>query len=288
MSMRTLSETVERLCEASRRKALDPYLAVQWPETIDLAAWYTSPELVSLEGTEIWDALPDETRKRLAFWEAVNFYSLNVHGEKALIEGLARRLYRGGEDDPSAYLHHFLDEENKHMVYFGGFCRRYAGKVYRDRKLVLPREYEDGEEDFLFFAKVLVFEELVDEHNRRMAKDERLAPVARQINASHHHEESRHLVFGREQVVALFERHASRWPAEVLERVRAYLASYLVATWKEYFNPDAYADAGLEDPYGIAERAFHHPAARARRTELSLACVEFLREHGMLAGESAP
>ncbi len=42
--------------------------------------------------------------------------------EKALIEGLAKRLY--DEERPSEhsrYIHHFLDEENKHMTFFGNF-----------------------------------------------------------------------------------------------------------------------------------------------------------------------
>ena len=119
-------------------------------------------------------ARPTISGKRLSFCETVNFFSLNIHGEKRLIEGLARRLYRRGMEDLTAYLHHFLDEENKHMVYFGGFCTEYAGKVYPDRKVAFPREYAAGEEDFLFFAQVLIFEEIVDVYNVHLATDERL------------------------------------------------------------------------------------------------------------------
>src|SRR6266705_194388 len=62
--------------------------------------------------------------------------NLNIHGEKALVEGLARKLYEREKREISPYLHHFLDEENKHMVYFGEFCTRYAGKIYPDKKLI--------------------------------------------------------------------------------------------------------------------------------------------------------
>ncbi|MFN0009247.1 MAG: diiron oxygenase [Planctomycetota bacterium] len=286
--MKSLAQLSAQLCEASEKKYVNPYEYLEWPQTLDRERWYTSPELVSLHGTGTWDALDEPARKRLSFFEAVNFFSLNIHGEKSLVEGLARRLYAKGGEDHSAYLHHFLDEENKHMVYFGGFCSRYAGKVYRDRKVAFPREYAEGEEDFLFFAKVLIFEEIVDVYNLRMSKDERLEPIARRINLIHHLEETRHLAFGRAITAELFERHAPRWGAETRRSVSEYLVAYLRATWKEYWNPDVYADAGLEDPYGNARTAFEHPGRVALRREIAGPCVRYLLEHGMIEAEPAP
>jgi hypothetical protein len=286
--MKSLAELSEQLCEASEKKYVNPYEYLDWPATLDRERWYTSPELVSLHGTETWDALDEAARKRLSFLEAVNFFSLNIHGEKSLIEGLAHRLYAGGSAGHSPYLHHFLDEENKHMVYFGGFCSRYAGQVYRDRKVAFPREYAEGEEDFLFFAKVMIFEEIVDVYNLRMSKDERLEPIARRINLIHHLEETRHLAFGRAITAELFETHAPKWDARTRQAVSEYLAAYLRATWKEYWNPDVYADAGLPEPYEIARTAFDHPACRARRREIDAGCVRYLLEHGMIAEEPLP
>lgn len=287
MSPKTLAETVETLCVASRDKALDPY-ELEWPERLDHEQWFLAPELLSLHGTEAGDALDEPARKRLSFFEAVNFFSLNIHGERPLVAGLADRLYRPGSEDVEAYLHHFLDEENDHMVYFGGFCRRYAGKVYPDRKMVVPREYAPGEEDLLFFARVLVFEEIVDVYNVRCARDERLHPLARKIHLLHHLDESRHLVFGRRFVKELFDRHAPSWPRETLAGVREYLAAYVAATWREYYNPSVYADAGLPgDPYEIREKAIAHPAQRAHRQAVTAPCLRLLRESGILEGEVA-
>src|SRR5262245_43955558 len=258
-----LRATVARLCDSSRTHFSNPHDAVRhWPETIAGDHWFTSPELVSLHGTDRWASLDEVARKRLSFWEAVNFYSLNIHGEKPLVEGLAQRLYRRGSEGIDAYLHHFLDEENKHMVYFGEFCTRYAGRIYPDKKLAFPREYAPGEEDFLFFAKVLIFEELVDVYNVEMSLDSRLHAIARQINTVHHLDEARHLVFGRRLVPELFHRYALGWSADTLQSVRGYLAAYLGATWREYYSPQVYRDAGLAgDPYEIAEEAFADEAA---------------------------
>jgi len=282
----SLEATVERLCRVSVEQCIDPHAQIEWPERVDEDAWYTSPELVSLYGTPTWEALGEAQRKRLSFFEAINFFSLNIHGERMLIEGLARRLYRRGQEAISPYLHHFLDEENKHMSYFGQFCTRYAGKVYPEKKLPFEQEFAPGEEDFLFFSKVLVFEEIVDVYNRRMSRDERVAPIAREIHRLHHFEETRHLSFGREVVAELFARHRAQWPEDVLRGVRATLAAYLGATWKEYYNPDAYRDAGLPDAFELRRIALASACGRAHRSEVSEGCLRFLLKEGIL--EEAP
>jgi hypothetical protein len=280
-----LSDTVRKLSASSRRTYQNPYQAISWPDDLDRRQWYTTPELISLYGTRFWHELSDERRRELSFWEAVNFYSLNIHGEKMLMEGLVRRLYRPGMEEVSEYLHHFLDEENKHSVWFGTFCTRYAGKVYPDRKVVFPRDYADGEEDFLFFSMVAVFEEIVDRYNIVQGRDERLVPVARQINSNHHAEETRHLVFGRRIVDELWRRWSKEWPDEVVEGVRSYLAAFLVATWKEYYNPDVYRDAGFADPWAVANDAWDDPITRAHRQEITHRCLRPFLETGVFKTE---
>lgn len=281
--MDALGKLADRLSEASVKAYRSPYEAVEWPEAIDKDAWWFAPELMSLYGTPAWDALDEPGRKALSFWEAVNFFSLNIHGEKPLIEGLARRLYRAKERTPvDDYLHHFLDEENKHMTWFGGFCRRYAGKIYPDKKVPFPRQYAPGEEDLLFFAKVMIFEEIVDVYNLRMARDERLHPLARRINLLHHQDESRHLAFGRRMVKTLFEEGREAWGDGVVDGIRTYLAGYLYATWKEYYNPQAYADAGVPgDAYDTLEMAWDHPAQAAHRAAVGSNAARILEEIGL-------
>jgi hypothetical protein len=282
--MNGFESVVAKLCSLSIRDYINPYAYLEWPDRFEIGEeWYVSPELLSVYGTPLYDRLSTEEQKRLSFYDAINFFSLNIHGEKSLIEGLAQRLYRRGNDTVSPYIHHFLDEENKHMLYFGGFCMRYAGKVYPDRKMVFSREYAPGEEDVLFFAKVLIFEELVDVYNKRMAKDERLAAIARQINFLHHRDESRHLAFGRLHLKNLFEKHSPSWPAETREGVREYLKNYIVTTWKEYYNPAVYRDAGFGSPFDIQEEALQSDITRQHRKQISAGCIRFLMETGMLA-----
>ncbi len=276
---------IEKLCTASIQHTKSPYDNMPWTDSVDWNAWYMSPELISIYGTEVFKNLTEAEQKKLAFYEAVNFFSLNIHGEKPLVQGLADRLYRDDTLEISPYLHHFLDEENDHMVYFGGFCSRYAKKVYRDKKFSFPREYAEGEEDFLFFLKVVIFEEVADAHNVRMAKDDRLHPLAREINKRHHLDEARHLVFGRALVKELFEKFSPKWSAEKKEELSNYISNYIIATWKEYSNPEVYEDAGLKDPYDLVDLGFESEFAKLRRKEITANCIRYLLENKMTLSE---
>src|SRR5437016_5716465 len=145
--MTRTDKTIETLCQASKKQYINPYTALDWPAQLDPKLWCMAPELMSLHGTETFLALPEEKQLKLSLFEIINFFSLTIHGEKKLIEKVVRYLYRVPYQDITEYLQHFLDEETKHIVYFGEFCRRYAGKVYPDRHLLgVPIEYSPGEE----------------------------------------------------------------------------------------------------------------------------------------------
>jgi hypothetical protein len=282
MDDRTL-HVVERLCGLSREKATALGSAIEWPAERDRDAWYTSPELLSVHEIAAAERLSESQLRELSFYEALNFFSLNVHGEKFLLDGLASRLHRRDFARTTEYLHHFIDEENKHLFYFGTFCLRYGGKVYSHAHLAFPRDYARGEEDVLFFAKVLLFEEIVDYYNSRMAGDARLAPVAREVNRLHHLDETRHLAFGRLLVKDLFDRHRSGWSRETLATVRATLRGFVEAIWRQYYNPEAYGDAGVADPHEMARRAF--ASGQAHRTEVTRRSIAFLASAGILEEE---
>lgn len=278
----------EKLSEASVRLHYSALEAVPMPEKLDRNQWFTAPELMTLWGQPEWNELSEETKKLLSFYEAVNFYSLNINGEKALIEGLARRLYdETRPSEHSRYIHHFLDEENKHMTFFGTFCMKYAGKVYQDRKFNFPREYMEGEEEFLFFLKVFIFEEIADYFNVKMGSDQRLVETARLINHYHHVDESRHLAFGRAHLKEVFDRYKGNWGEDYVASLSAYIHQYLVATWREYYNPDAYADAGIPNSWELSEKVFDSETAKLFRRTVSESLLNYLKKCGILPPEFA-
>ena len=122
---RPIEETAQRLTRASEKFFYDVTTKLSWPDALDPSQWAMAPELVSLYGTPLWDGLSDAQRKKLAFHEIAGFFSLILHGERPLLEGLSHRLYTLEKNlTITEYMHHFLDEENKHSIYFGGFCTR--------------------------------------------------------------------------------------------------------------------------------------------------------------------
>jgi P-aminobenzoate N-oxygenase AurF len=280
-----LAGVVERLSRSSQRSAVAIADGADWPDRIDpCAAWCFTPEWSSLYGTDAWHALDPAGRQRLAFHEAANFFSLNIHGEKALMQGLAERLYRPDLAEVAQYLHHFLDEENKHSVYFGRFCRRYA-RIYPSRQVPFEQPRPRGEADVLFFAKALVFEELADAYNRVQAADERLHPLVRWINHQHHVDEARHLHFGRRLLAALWEMWVPRWGPDETEALRRYVDRFFTMTWRAYYNPDVYADCGFTDPWATADAAWASPHQREHRRRASARALRSCREAGVLDEE---
>lgn len=284
--METSAGLATRLTKASRRLLWDVYSQFQWPEALDELRFCMPPELISIYGTEVYEGLDDAQRRKLSLYEIGNFFSLVLQGERPLVQGLVHRLYaKETKGDITDYLHHFVDEENKHMVMFGEFCKRYVGKVYPEKKIVLPREYAKGEEEVAFFCKVLVVEELGDFYNVAIEKDERCDAMVREVNRVHHVDEARHLAFGRLYLAELFASHKAKWSDETLKSFREWLAAYLKGSWADYYNPAMYRDAGLPNDYQIRQMALSHPACAEHRKRASQKLVNYFLKHELLAEE---
>jgi hypothetical protein len=278
----TASTLATRLSTASVKKAWDVYSAFDWPEKIDPSEWCMAPELISLHGTSAWDALDEAGRRLLSLHEVANFFSLTLHGERPLVQGLCNQMYSRQNTPVTEYLHHFLDEENRHMVMFAMFCNRYVGKVYPMKKLALPKKYAKGEEDVTFFIKALVIEELGDFYNVEMGHDDRLAPIVREVNKFHHRDEARHIVFGRKLLAETFAHWAPQWSEETLEGVRAWVGDYLRSSWNDFYNPAVYRDAGVSDPYAARKEALAAAPCRAHRERASAKLIDYFLDAGIL------
>lgn len=264
MTTLTFDKVVSRLSALSEEKFMDPG-ALNWPAEADSDSWYFSPELISLYGSDIWSRMSDPERKKLSFYEAVNFFSVNIHGEKYLISEISRRLYQGQGSELFRYLLHFVEEEVKHMMYFSGFCDRYAGKVYPDRTIQIATSGDEETEMFLLFARINIFEEITDYYNIAMAKDKRLEPIVMEINRIHHVEESRHLAFGINFLRDSLDRHAEDWDSEHRATMKSHLSGYLDFVWKQYYNPDVYDDLGIVDSLKVRQETFESPQAQKHR-----------------------
>ncbi|MFD0689917.1 diiron oxygenase [Actinomadura fibrosa] len=257
---RRFQDVLGRLVEMSERDYYNPYRLFDWPDSLPDDAYWMTPELMAEHGTDVWDELPEPRRRALSKWQSINFYSLNVHGIRELLHEIVARIHTADFDVPSEYFHHIIGEENEHMWFFAAFCRRYGGKIYPPRSLRLAGPGIAGADHFLVFARLLVFEELVDVFNQRMAGDDRLHPTIRKVNEVHHQDESRHIAFGRQIVAMLHADLRERLGDGELAALEDYLKGYMRGSVASLCEPGAYRDAGIPEPYAVRRRVLASPA----------------------------
>ncbi|HTJ66808.1 MAG TPA: diiron oxygenase [Actinospica sp.] len=284
-----LEQALARLVAMSERDYYDPYTLFDWPASLPDDAYWMSPELMSVHGTKVGARLTEPQLRALSKWESINFYSLNVEGIRELITEVMMRIHTADFAVSSEYLHRMIGEENEHMWFFAKFCLDYGGKIYPDKSLRLPvADQSPLAAHFLVFARLLLFEEIVDYFNKPMGTDDRLHPTIQRINAIHHQDESRHVAFGRQVVALLHRRLREQASAEELAQLETYLKRYLRASVDGLVNPAAFRDAGIPDPYQartevLADEAFHE--AERKMLKRSMA---FLVSEGVFADDRMP
>ncbi|HVE82549.1 MAG TPA: diiron oxygenase [Myxococcales bacterium] len=276
MRMEPVERAAAVLSRTSAARFRDPYHCFDWPSRPEPDRLAMSRPLISLAAHPIWETLTDEQRWRAALLETAAFFSLNVAGERELMIGLAARLHHGTLAPASEYLLHFIQEECAHSAVFTRFCRIYAGRLYPDRQVRLPRKYLAGEEEFLFFAQVLVFEQLAGWHNAQNAHDAEVWALPRAIHEYHAEEEARHVAFGRTVVEALWNAHSPGWGEEGRAQVAGYLRRYLEALHRLYVSPFVYRDLGLADPMGLRAQVLALPARQQVQRDASARVLAFL------------
>ncbi|MFB9836542.1 diiron oxygenase [Actinoallomurus acaciae] len=260
----------------------NPYTIFDWPESIEPDKPWMSESLTTLAGTPMWDELTREQQIALTKYEAINFFSLNIHGIRELMSEVVMRIHERTYANVSEFLHHFIGEENEHMWFFAQFCLRYGGKLYPAQPTLQAdsvSHLSPVAREMIIFARILIFEEIVDYYNAHMATDESLPPIAREINRVHHQDESRHVAFGRMVFTNLLGQVANRDPDEV-PVVAEYLENYLRYSIGTLYNPAAYRDAGIPDALALRRRALEHPARAEAHDQILKRTRKFLDKAG--------
>lgn len=252
-----------QLIRLSRDRHVNSFSQIEWPDSLPDDAWWLSPELLSVHGTEYADTLSEAQLKRLSKWECINAFSLNVEGERELIHMLAARLYAPDLPDIDAYIHHFIDEENKHLWFFGEFCRRYAGKIYSSKKVSIADETFGNEMSFfLLFARIFIFEEIGGYYNVIAGGDERVSPFVRSIHQIHHADEARHITFGRAILAQTKEIAFAASDEDTRAAAVAHLQRYVQISIESLYQPAMYRDSGIEGGVALRRALLAHPARR--------------------------
>jgi P-aminobenzoate N-oxygenase AurF len=275
-------DVLDRLSSMSVENYYNPYRMFEWPDELPEDMWWMSPALTTTYGTDVAEELTREQLHALSRYESINFYSLNVHGIRELLIEVTKRIHTAEFAAPSQFFHHFIGEENEHMWFFAEFCLRYGAKIYQQPRggaeTIPPRNAES----LLVFARILIFEELVDHFNSQIALDKDLHDTIRQINRIHHQDESRHIAFGRELVRTLFENFCSQASDEELAQVSDYLKRYMSFSFESLFNPQVYRDAGVDKPLEIRRRLLEDPRRAEFEQQVFRKTSSFLAKNRIL------
>lgn len=282
------TDILRRLVDKSVDGYYNPYREFDWPDALPHDMAWLSEDLSSVYGTALAGELTSEEMHRLTRWESINFYSLNVEGIRELLVEVVRRIHTRGFELPSDFFHHFVGEENEHMWFFAEFCLRYGGKIYSGPKLSSIAHEDSRIENLLVFCRVLLFEEIVDFYNMRMAGDESLHPTIRKVNRVHHEDESRHIAFGRELVSLLWSALAPELNDEQRSEIEQYLKRYIVFSIRSFYNPQIYRDAGLSDPLGFRERVLADPGRREVERKVVRKPMSFMVKSGIFTDDLLP
>ncbi|HET9382961.1 MAG TPA: diiron oxygenase [Streptomyces sp.] len=276
---------LDRLSSMSVEDYYNPYQMFQWPDTLPQSMWWMSPELTTTYGTDIAAELTEEQLYALSKYESVNFYSLNVHGIRELLIEVTQRIHTDDFTRTSEFFHHFIGEENEHMWFFAEFCQRYGHKIYKQLRGGAETVPPGNAASLLVFARILIFEELVDHFNVRMGSDERLNDTIRQINRIHHQDESRHIAFGRELVKVLFESFRERATRQELDQVSDYLKRYMTYSFETLYNPQVYKDAGVPNALEVRRRLLDGPRRREFEAQVFRKTLPYLTRIGIVQGD---
>jgi hypothetical protein len=266
--MDTLEHGQAKLNEAARRLSLislslarglhHPFTRVTYQTELDRNLPQFPEELLSLYHHPIYASLSAEQKWTLGLLETINFFSVNIHGERKLVQGLEERLYVpsrfGGSWDIGNYLQHFIHEENAHTHMLAGYCYRYGDGVMKDYAIQVeePRLSDIGAE-LLFFGRVFVLEMFLDHLNTAAMRDERLDVTVRQIHRFHHDEEARHMAFDREVIEFCVAQAEAADLRDEMKTIAKLLDDYGRVAIKSLYSPVVYKKIGIENPTAVAQ-----------------------------------
>lgn len=245
---------LEKLIKISKDRSYDVYERFLWPERVSEDALWCDENLLTTYGTPLHDRLDERQRIALSKWEAINFFSLNVHGIKDAIAFVCNRFYDRRYEKYSEYLHFFLSEENAHMWFFAKFCLDYGGKIYRTLSVKTDDASSALVSDLYMFSSTLIFEEFVGFYNQKVGNNDSVPEIIREINRQHYIDESRHVQFGREVIKDIYEeirRTDPNWEgrhAEIEKTIKRIFLHFIGLM----YSPSAYADAETHKSLGFS------------------------------------
>jgi hypothetical protein len=275
---------VSSLTELPRVRYEDPLARIDW-RAVDRDCWWLPPSLLSLAGVPEFERLPVGTRQLLSHLEYVHLLEAGLWLESQFMARLARLAHRSDDVARRVRFLHEVREEAGHSLMFVELLHRSGYGVQSEGGAVMRVLDILGRllpsRSALFWAMVVVGEELPDRLNRRLRRgveDATLSAVVYRIANIHTRDEAMHSAYAREQC----RRTTGDCPA--WQRVLlAPLLSVAIDWYARYvYFPSAatYQRAGLAPGRLWRARALANPCRRAQVADMLRPTIEFLHRSG--------
>lgn len=282
MPEQIVEQSAERLLASAARLSRDPMTEIDWDACLEEDLYGLSPEWSTLYGTAYWDELSEEQRRELTRHESASVASTGIWFELILQQMILRDVY--STDPASSEFQWALTEvadECRHSIMFARTIGKVGSPVYSPSFVTreLGRLFKTLAVGESAYAAILVAEEVLDVMQRDWMRDPRVLPLIRQVNNIHVVEESRHMMFARDETRAALvgAGRARRWTSAL---VIAIAASVIV---RAMVNPAVYANVGLDAGRAVREAAGNEHHRALMRSSCS-GLMEFLGSAGLLTG----
>jgi hypothetical protein len=284
-----LDDIATKLSTASMDKKdgiYEPFTRIEYQEVLDKNMFQFPEELMSIYYHPIYKELTYEQKWNLSLKETVNFFSINIHGERQLVKGLEERLYiqsRIGESwKVGDYLQHFIHEENAHTHMLAGYCFRYGDGVMKDYTTSVQDPILCSiSQELLFFGRVFVFESFLDYLNSIAMRDTSIDTTARQIHRLHHIEEARHIAFDRAVIRYCVNVLKNQKLYDELKIIAKLLDDYASVAVKSLYSPKIYKNINIENPTSLPHETQEVPERIKIEKKWMFKAKEFLTEVGL-------
>ena len=271
-----------RLLVSSAKATYYPLTEIARDAPVDTGRYAMPAHRISLYGTALWDQLTEQQRRELSRQEAASIADRGIWFEAILMQMLIRYAYHR---DPTAshiqYAYTEIADECRHTVMFARLIRKLGAQHDRLDPLAhicgwVLKTYSNGP---LTFAAALFVEELLDQGQREITKDESLEPLMRAVCRIHITEEARHMRYAREELVRIM----AAQPGIVRTVSGLVLAGIAALSADRLISPAAYARAGL-DPKQARRAARRNPYRRASAAWLARQAVATFQAAGLIRG----
>lgn len=248
---------VRKLSEVSHHKTMDHATVLPWDQDIDRSLYPKDPDHLWINGTRFCEGLSDAQKLELAWLETGRDISMFIWLEQTippLYMGYVTQFHDRISQDLQEYLMIFSKEEIVHTLTFKRFMAKAGLKLwnppvglYELLTQTLPKM-----EPAVGVLFTLLIEWVAEMGAMHTSQGPGIEPMTRTMFREHHHDEARHIAFGRWISESFFETASPESIAQVKAMSRRIIPA-LIDMFT--YNPEIARHTSFEFPIAMDDKA---------------------------------